>query len=156
MGKQLQTLARIQQKTFRIVIEMPEKGTHSYWVESSAGPVVLDYEKLKEKNEEFTRLTDEEKVEKGSDGFSIDTTVFKSPQVLPLPLKFQDAELGMIEEKVSEGRAYIHFFPEGMVEEVAIHITDGDKLNWTIVYNPLTGKGQILSNYVSLRDIRGK
>ncbi len=155
MGKQLNSYSRIQQKTYRVVINMPidEDKVHSISIESASGNVPIDYEQIKE-----TFENNEKEREEGDPPptFQEDRTVLKSPIELPPPLRFKDVEIGALDEKFEEGKAYIHFFPQGMVEEVAVHLTDGNKREWTITYHPLTGKGYIISSYVPLKDLRGK
>ncbi len=153
VGKQLQNNARLYNKTYRIVFNLPEDEEHSFFVESAEGvQLVANTEEEKERQEETDEDEDEE--EHVIKVFNPDLKVMKKPIVLPDPLYFEKIELSSGE--VSEGEAYVHFFPQGLVEEVAIHISDGDNLNWTVTYNTLVGTGHIISSHVSLKDIRGR
>ena len=154
LGKELQTHSRLQNKTYRIAFEMNQDEPHRYWVESAAGHIIVNTALQRE----YDEADEDEREEMGPKlaSFSPDPKFGKEPFELPNPLRFKDIEVGTAEDIIDEGRAYIHFFPQGMVEESAIHITDGEDLEWTVAYNPLTGKGHIISSYVTLEDLRGK
>ena len=80
----------------------------------------------------------------------------REPISLPKPLLFRDIE---VEDAISkDGKAYIHFFPQGIIEEAAIHISNGKKgeAGWTITYNSLTGKGHIIDKYIPLKNLRDR
>ena len=76
------------------------------------------------------------------------------PFTLPAPLKFKSVEFAQKTAAQNEGRIYIHFFPQGLIEEAAIHLTAGQKLNWTVAYHPVTGKATVISREISLKDLR--
>ena len=150
LGKQLQNNARLYNKTYRIAFSLPEDEEHYFLVESAEGPqIVENTEEEIERREELEEDKEEEEIV-----FNPDLKILKKPIVLPSPLYFEKIELSSGE--ITEGEAYVHFFPQGLVEEVAIHITDGEDLNWTVTYNTLVGKGHIISSHVSLKDIRGR
>ena len=148
LGKHLQARARLEQKTFRLVVDMTDDEAHTFYVESTSGAIFIETEPTEEEepDEEAPPVTG---------GFAMDPDFSKSPRALPDSLMFADVEVSYREDPITEGRAYVHFFPQGMVEEVVIHITDGENLNWSITYAPLTGKGHVLSTHVRLRDLRG-
>ena len=44
-----------------------------------------------------------------------------------------------------EGVGRIHFFPQGLADASALHITSDDgALSWTVIVNPLTGNAQLV------------
>lgn len=155
LSKELHTKSRLLGKTFRIVFQMTEGKTHTYWVESSGDKVRLQ---SAEKREEIARLTTQaqERLQQNKPGFSLDASVTKEPLELPSPLIFEEIEYVGQEESLSEGRAYVYFFPEGLVQEVAIHISNQDKLNWTIATHPVTGRADIFTRKISLKDLRNQ
>ncbi len=148
VGKQLQNNARLYNKTYRIVFELPEDEPHSFYVESAPGVQLIS------KNIEEDEDDKDDDDTQNTPTFTIDKKIMKNKITLPNPLYFERIELSQGE--IEEGIAYVHFFPQGLVEEVAIHISNGDNLNWTVTYNTLVGKGQIISSHVSLKDIRGR
>ena len=155
LGKQLQVHSRLEHKTFRLVFHLPEKKAHSFWVESASGYVSESADNEDEDNNDNTQ--DGEEKTQSLNTFQPDTRILKEPISLPKPLVFRDIE---IENDISKkGKAYVHFFPQGVIEEAAIHISNeekGNKSGWTITYNSLTGKGYIINKYVPLRNLRDR
>jgi general secretion pathway protein H len=54
------------------------------------------------------------------------------------------------DEPVTQGRAYLYFYPEGMTERAIIHLTDSTDGAFSLVVHPLTGRVQILGGRVEL------
>lgn len=152
LGKDLHTKAKLLQRTYRIVISMNDEGEHTYWVESSEDNVKLISEEKKKELEKLTKLQREGLIKEY--GFSMDPRVTKRPLTLPSPLKFKRVEFSKKSDPTNEGTTYIHFFPHGLVEEAAIYISDGEKLNWTIAFHPVTGKTDIFSKDIPLKELR--
>lgn len=151
LGKTLHTKAKLLNRTYRIVIDMKAEADHSYWVESSTGKVTLLSDDKKEELERLTTIQREQLTKKNE--FSKDSSMTKAALELPKPLFFKSVEYTQRKDAVTEGQAYIHFFPQGLVEEAAIHITDGEDLNWTLAFHPITGKVDIISQDVPLEEI---
>ena len=153
LGKHLQVHSRLENKTFRLAFHLPEKKAHSFWVESAPGYVSESAEEDEESNDD----NNEEKEASSLNTFQLDPSILEEPISLPKPLLFKDIE---VEDEISKnGKAYIHFFPQGVIEEAAIHIStgkQGNKSGWTITYNSLTGKGHIIDKYVPLRALRAR
>ncbi len=156
MSKQLRDSARVQNATFRIVLDMrTEAGKlkHTYWVESSGSPVLLMTQEDREELESSLFTKDEAEASNAS-GFQKDDQLLKEVQELPRGLKFEKIEQSATGQEITEGRAYIHFFPSGLVEESALHISNGDKLQWTIYFHPLTGQASIYQEEIPLKNLR--
>ena len=51
-------------------------------------------------------------------------------------------------------RAYIYFFPEGIVEEAAVQITNRDQLIWTLATHPITGRTDVIQKAIRLEDLK--
>ena len=151
LGKDLHQRARLLQKTYRLVISMSEESGHQYWVESSADKVKLISEDKRKELEKLTRLQREGLVK--TYGFELDSQILKGPRKLPDPLKFKSVEYSQKAAVNKQGKTYIHFFPQGLVEEAAIHLTGGKTLNWTLTYHPVTGKPSIRSKDIPLKEL---
>jgi general secretion pathway protein H len=54
------------------------------------------------------------------------------------------------DEPVTQGRAYLYFFPEGMTERAIIHLTDTSDGVFSLVVHPLTGRVRIVGGRVDL------
>lgn len=150
--RQLRHKARMHNMTYRLVINLPESKdeVQHYWVESTSRKSLVDYSDdfLKKKKE-----ADEKKLEDPS-GFKIDTELSKDgPQELPKNLYFESVEIASQKKEYTAGRVYIHFFPEGRVEEAVIHIGNRDKLHWSMALHPLTGRVDLLDKDKKLKDM---
>ncbi len=51
---------------------------------------------------------------------------------------------------MTEGEAYIYFFTGGYTQEALIHLEDGERRVFTVKLQPLTGKSEILGEYVEV------
>jgi general secretion pathway protein H len=154
LTKELRHRARLENATYRLVIDMKdgwEKGEipHQYWVEKSTQRVILPGPEEEEK--------ELEKDESGNpidpNGFAIEERVMKR-QNLPKPLFFESVEIASEKAPLVSGVAYIHFFPQGLVDEAAVHFRLHEKARWTLAIHPLTGKSEIVTEFLELKDIR--
>ncbi len=146
LGKEIRNQARLKNSTFRLVIQM-EEGAQKFWVESAVGfqgrldPEVLEAEK---------NLKEEEKTQ---DTFEKDKSLIKKDKTLPDGLYFKSVE-SLDEELITQGIAYIYFFPTGFVEPAALQITNRKNATWTLIFHPLTGQADIIPEERSLRDVK--
>lgn len=149
-GKDLKSKAKLSSSTYRLAFDLTEK-EQSWWVEKSTKTVLLSKEKLEKEREALKNK--EQNAEKPPPDFQPDTSIFKKKQVLPSGYKFKQIESGSLDLVVNDGMAYIHFFPQGLIETSAIQIEDPKKNIWTLVYNPLTGKADIIPEAKLLKDL---
>ncbi|WP_413287880.1 Tfp pilus assembly protein FimT/FimU [Bdellovibrio sp. HCB337] len=147
--KEVRNQAKLFNVTYRIVIRI-ESGQESYWVEKASGPALIDKEKLKEEMEGNGKKDDDKDAPPPL--FQIDKRLSKKEKVLPSNLHFAQVETINMSQPVTNGIAYIHFFPEGLMEASAIQLTD-KKITWTLVFNPLTGQADIVEKAVNLKDL---
>jgi general secretion pathway protein H len=150
-GKDLKSRAKLDGSTYRLAFDLNEKNP-SWWVEKSTKKVLLDKAKIEELKEQ---QKNNEKPEEGAPppDFSIDTSIFKTKQQLPDGYKFKQVESGTADVLYTEGLAYIHFFPQGLIETSALQIEDPKKNVWTLIYNPLTGHLDIIPEAKLLKDL---
>ena len=157
MIKSLRNRARIDNRTYRLVFDLPEDQNkeQSYWVESTEKQALLLSEEDKEELEEGLEES-ETKQKPDPQGFATDTAVIKNaPAYLPRGLFFDSIELeGEEIETIKSGRVYIYFFPQGYVQGSAIHLTNKENLNWTLAIQPLTGQVDIHSSNIDLKDLQ--
>lgn len=151
LSKRLFQQAQFRNKTYRITFEMPteENESHIYYVESSSkenidsAKVKKDASKklLSQKKQE----DEEDKEDENTGDFQIDTDHMKEPQSLQDNYIFKEFRYRNREERVSEGKAFIHYLSQGITEETMFHISSRDeKLNWTVLIHPLTGNCNII------------
>ncbi len=152
--REIHNAARLFNSTYRLVIEMNSEGGHQYYVEAAPGNVVLLNE---EQQKDFESLSEKEKEEaKKKSQFTPDERVMKKPRQLPSGLFFEEVEYGNRTFALNTGKAYIHFFPQGLTEEAVIHITDKKSLDWTIALHPITGHADLFDGKKLLKDLRSE
>jgi general secretion pathway protein H len=155
LSRQLHMKSKLNGFTYRLVLDLKagasSKETQGFWVEKSeSGSLVKPGE------EKFKEEKDRDgKVIKASD-FAIDTSLTKEPEILPSGMRFESVELSRLPEPITTGKAYIHFLPQGLVEESAIHLKTDAGQKWTIAIHPLTGKAEIITDSMSLQDIKSQ
>ena len=146
LGKEIRHRARLKNQTMRLVLDMPEKGPHRYWIEFATGPVLAVTDAKKKKN----LSSDEQEKEKAASPFKKDESLLKKDKELPNGLFFGQVESVHVGEAISVGTAYVHFLPQGLVEEAGIQITDRKNFTWTLVFNPLTGQSDVVEEAYSV------
>lgn len=149
-GKDLKSRAKLQGATFRMAFDLDEK-EQAWWVEKSTKSIVISKEQLDK--EEEARKNKEKVDDSPPPAFQPDTTIFKKKQTLPSGYKFKQVESASLDTVTTTGMAYIHFFPQGLIETAALQIEDPKGNIFTIVYNPLTGKADIINEAKSLKDL---
>lgn len=153
LPREIRNIARLYNMTVRLAIVIDDDKGHSYWVESAPGNVLLMTEEQEFELERLTTAQREAK-ETHKTNFSLEKRVTRQAVELPRGLYFGHVELTSRKEPVSQGAAYVHFFPQGLAEQAAIHITDRESLNWTITINPLTGQARVFERKLELKDLR--
>lgn len=148
--REIRNVARLTNSTLRIAIDMNDEKGHSYWIESAPGTTtLLSADQMKE----LSRLTESQRQdEQPQKEFDMDSRVMKKPQKLPRGLFFESVEYAT-RDPITHGLAYVHFFPQGLSEDVALHLWDKKNLNWTITINPLTGRAQVYERKVTLKEL---
>lgn len=149
-GKDLKSRAKLTGSTYRIAFDLTEK-QQSWWVEKSTKAVMIDKAKFEEEREK-SKNPDQNEAKPPPD-FEVDTSIFKKKQVLPSGYKFKQIESGSLDLTITDGLAYIHFFPQGLIETSAIQIEDPKGTVWTLVYNPLTGRSDVIPEAKLLKEL---
>lgn len=149
-GKDLKSRAKISGSTYRLAFDLTEK-QQAWWVEKSTRAVVVDRDKVQKELEDAKKEDKDES--KPPPDFQVDTSIFKKKQTLPSGFKFKQIESGSLDLTITDGMAFIHFFPQGLIETSAIQIEDPKGNIWTLVYNPLTGKSDVIPEAKLLKDL---
>ncbi|MBC7742360.1 MAG: prepilin-type N-terminal cleavage/methylation domain-containing protein [Bdellovibrionaceae bacterium] len=150
-GKDLRSKAKLYGTTYRLAFQL-DAGQQNWWVEKSTRVTLIDKKKFENERNQSKETFLKEEPKKPSD-FQPDTTIFKKKQVLPKGYSFKHIESGTQEVVLTEGVAYIHFFPQGLIETSAIQIEEPKKNIWTLVYNPITGHSDIIPEPKLLKDL---
>lgn len=156
LSRELHTRAKLQGAVYRLVIDMGaeadgENAKQSYWVEKANGKTVVRADE-EEAVMERAKESDEDK-RKDPHGFEQDHQIIKEPRHLPTGMKFDRVELTRLKSPISHGKAFIHYMPQGLVDEAAIHIKGQKAQAWTIAIHPLTGKAEVIPKPVNLKDL---
>jgi len=160
LSRELHTKAKLHGVAYRLVIELPpprsvgESKPQQFWIEKSNSKLTLS------ENEEGQALkreseTDENK-RKDPRGFEVDTGIIKEPRRLPPGLTFEKIELSRLKAPIVFGKAFIHYLPQGLVDEAAIHIKGQGSQAWTLAIHPLTGRAELISKPLSLKEIKSQ
>ena len=145
LTKEVRNRAKLKNSTYRIVFDMRAE-PHRYWVEYSQGSKPIPANLYEEK-------TDDESPSTQSQRFQKDLTILKKERELPNGLSFASVETINTKAPITEGFAYVHYFPEGFVEAAVIQVTNKSNLTWSFVISPLTGQCEIIEEAKSLKDL---
>ena len=150
LSKEIRNKARLSNSTYRLVIQMDDKA-NTYWVEKSSGPKLIDPDFAEKEKERKER---EDKENPTPPMFQMDKSLTKKEQTLPGDIRFLAVETINSKEVMTSGTAYIHFFPEGLVEAATVQISASPTNIMTLIFNPLTGQADIVQKAQSLKDIK--
>lgn len=81
-------------------------------------------------------------------------TAYRNPIKVPSVIRIDRVELTRLTSPITQGKAFIHYLPEGLVDEAVIHIKGTANQAWTIAIHPLTGKAELIYKSVNLKEIR--
>lgn len=141
LSKEIRNSSRLKQSTYRLSFEVGPN-EKKYWLEVAPGRAPIE--------KGSGSIINQEKEKKSP--FQQTSYPLKGLRELPGKLYFQQLET-LHGGLVTNGTAHIHFSPDGLVEQAALVITDGDKLTWTLIFNPLTGNVDVADQILSLKDL---
>jgi len=125
--------------TLRLVFDIEEG---SYWVEGTSEHFTLTKEE-----EAFSKKEGEEGEKKGAT-FSPEESYLLKPVQLPKGVFIKDVYAEHQIDRLSEGKAYIYFFPQGYVERSVINLRDNaDEVHFSLQVNPISGSVKIEAEY---------
>ncbi|NJL25450.1 MAG: type II secretion system protein [Calothrix sp. SM1_5_4] len=146
LSRELHTRAKLNGVAYRLVIDMAEAGDGSrapaqkFWVERGTAKAVL-----KETEEEDAMKREQhggDEAKKDPKGFEMDNSMIKEPRRLPSGLRIERVELTRVKSPLTSGKAFIHYLPQGLVDEAAIHIKGEKKPGVDRGDPPSYGKGR--------------
>lgn len=153
--KEVRNRAKLYNSTYRFAFRLTEND-QAYWVEKSSNITLIDkkaLEEIREKEKSQFRADDKKDEEAPPPAFEADTAFLKKELTLPKGYRFKQIESGSLDQIITDGTAYIHFFPQGNIEPSAIQIEDPKKNIWTLVFNTITGQADIISEAKTLKDL---
>ena len=126
LNRSLDTRARLHGKTYRLVLNIHSDKPEEFWVE---------------KKVEETYVPDQ--------------MVLKTPGTLHSLLSIVSAESEGWEGAKTEGLVHIHYHPQGLGQETALHLERRDtKARWTIYFDPITRELSVIDKHVSLQEMQ--
>jgi len=150
LNKELHHFARLKNRTYRLVIQFGDSLHKSkFFVESAEAKQLLA---PPDATPPPSSIKDKDKAPPPV--WTIDREALKKPVELPEGVQFEDVENDTKDKPITEGTAYIVFFPAGLVQHSVIHITDSKKIHWTLVINPLTAQTEIRTEYIKMKDLQ--
>ena len=152
MVKEIRNRAKLYNTTYRIAFRLDEKN-QAYWVEKSTNPTLLNKENIQLERDSLQQKMKDDDPDKYKSPFQTDATYSKKEKSLPNGYSFKSLESGPQEAIFTDGMAYIHFFPQGMIEPIALQIIDPKKNVWTLVFNSITGQADIIDGEKTLKDL---
>ena len=155
--RELQTTAKLQGAVYRLVIDLDsgiKSNEQRYWVEKATARTVLTPDEMKASEIVQQDASKDSSEAKAAPLFVPDERMVKGKGELPGDLVFEDVEVKRSELPITTGKAYIHFFPQGLAEEAVIHLRANEKLRWTLSVHPLTGKTDVATEYISLKELK--
>lgn len=135
----------------RVVFNISEG---EYWVESGPRSILLDTRESKEKAEKLKKFsTSIVSSSSGESQFQMDKTVTRKKLSLPTGVKFEDVLSEKTPQPIETGMAYAHFFPNGMSEQTAIHLSDKSKHKMTLAITALLGQTDLYERYATATEV---
>ena len=154
LSKELRSLAKIRNSVYRLVIRMdnedPSERVNEYWVEVNTQKDWVPPEEIEE--QPFEEEEEEDSEEGPPKEFQIADRITSKPQSLTSGLIFDGVDLGE-DNVIDYGVAYIHYLPQGFVQEAVIHLKFGEDSFWSLAIHPLTGRADIVARKISLEEI---
>ena len=140
LNRQLDHFARLKRETYRLAIHIDEKKS-SLWVEKKLPENQIPLDPSSSKNQTLPPT-----------GFVIDTDFFEKPYKLPGGLKFESLQVEDQEEPITDGKAYIYYFPEGQFNKALLNIK-GKKVYWSILIDRLHGELTVFNEKKNLQEL---
>ncbi len=145
--------AMMTKKVHRLVYDFKD---NQYWVEVGPQSLLMETEETRAKAEKarrFVKLSPEEEEKKKAESpFSIATYVTRKKTALPRGVTFEDVTTEQAKVPITEGVAYTHFFPHGIIEQTVIHLKDTSSHHATLVVEPLVGRSKVIERYVEAKE----
>ena len=118
-----------------------------FWTEAGPSTVLLETADSREKEERRKRFGKADEEAKGPD-FTLDKSTTRKKISLPQGVTFEDIVTEQSPEPITDGVAYVHFFPHGLTERSTIHLQDSSNHHVTLVISPLLGRTRLIDRYV--------
>lgn len=165
MSKKIKNRAQIENATYRMVFLLTNDEEPVITVEKAEGAALLGtedeteelFENIYKKKLEEQKQTEEEKKESQKvSNFKLSKRFDPEQLDKPKGLQIKQIEISGLPTIIEpESLGAFHYFPNGLVEEVAIQVqTEDESLQWTLVSDPLTGEFYTFGSFKTLKEIK--
>ena len=163
INRQLDSLARLRRETYRLVINMNEDTNYNiasenkkdqkntWWVEKKLTKNLMPDDEEDSTNQAGNAKHLENKQNITLDGFIRDKDFFEKPQPLPAKLTFESLESLRKKSPITQGKAYVYYFPEGQFD-IALLKIKGKRVYWSLFIDRLKGELTVFNEKKSLKD----
>lgn len=143
--------ALMTKKVHRLVFDLKE---HRYWVEVGPQQLLMETEESKARAARIKKFGSKSDDDKKSDApsFSLASYVTRKKNELPRGVQFEDVTTEQTKEPITDGFAYTHFFPHGIIEQTVIHLKDTSNHQATLVIAPIVGRTKVIERYVPSKE----
>ncbi len=138
---------------YRIVLDLKEQ---TFWAEKGPEDLLLESESSKEKTERRNRFkfsSEDDPKNRQRSKFELAAQVTPKKITLPKGVRFKDVTTEQDLEPISEGKAYGHFFPNGISEQLMIRLEDNSEHKTTLFVESLSGRSEIMDGHRSPKDV---
>ncbi len=153
LSKQLHNMSRLKKTTYRIAFtleEDPEEKGFAFWVESASQSILLKTIKQQEEEEQKQKWKSGDNEQESP--FQMDESLLKK-QFLPEPYFFSAVQTSARPEGYNTAIGYVHFFPHGLIEQAVVKLSDDNRLNWSLIFHPLTGRVDLVKENFDYKDL---
>lgn len=133
---------------YRVVYDLK---SGQFWAEAGPASLVLETKESKEKEARRKRSNRKED-EKPSNPFSMDRSINRSKVSLPRGVEFEDVLTQESTEPITEGQAFTHLFPHGLIEQTIIHLKDSSNHRYSLVISPTLGRTDVYQRYITPKE----
>lgn len=146
LDKQLRSLARLQNRTYRInfyIKKIKETKITVFWVDYKNGKTVITKPTIK---------PDAQKGLSKSSDWEMATKIFRKKQALPYNLELVSAKLEGFKKTLNNGLISIYFFPEGMAQRAVVQFSEKQKHYWSFIVKAFISKNNLLAKKISFKE----
>jgi general secretion pathway protein H len=143
----------VSRRVHRLVFDLEK---NEFWVESGPANLLLDTKESRDKEERRKKLSTAIGTGSEESAFQMEKSITRKKVSLPRGVVFEDVITQQSTEPLTSGKAFSHFFPNGLSEQTIIHLTDQSKHRITLAISPLLGQTDLYDRYATPNEIFGK
>ena len=147
LNKQLDSYAKLNKTTYRLVINMDDEEGSTWWVEQKTDHL------LPASTDSSEQDNDDDDDDSNTKPFVTASGFFEEPQYLPEELSFASVEYSKNSQAILSGKVYIYYFPEGQTSQILLKLKS-DKQYWSLFIDRFHGDLTIFKGEKLLADLK--